>query len=141
MKAAQFSVLFAGFSSAHYAIKSLVIDGNRLVNPRKLILNHILRVCRFPARDARIDEFVGAKRIEWSFKDRNNFVWQALNNVLDPSITCGIDPKAPVLKAPVRAGANVTYQWTDIVRHHDGPAISVSNSLASLQGQSINTVC
>jgi hypothetical protein len=85
---------------------------------------------------------VGAKRIEWSFKDRDSFVWKAANNVLDPGITCkhalspfqdhancfkgGIDPKAPALVAPVRAGANVTFQWTDIVRHHDGPAMSVS---------------
>jgi hypothetical protein len=88
---------------------------------------------------------VGAKRIEWSFKDRDNFVWKAANNVLDPGITCeitnsfnrcqaneqtgGIEPQPPALKAPVRAGANVTFQWTDIVRHHDGPAISVSTNL------------
>ena len=37
-----------------------------------------------------MDEFVGAKRIEWSFKDRNNFVWQAMNNVEDPGITCKV---------------------------------------------------
>jgi hypothetical protein len=31
---------------------------------------------------------LGAKRIEWKFKDVNGFPWMAVTDVLDPAITC-----------------------------------------------------
>ena len=55
-----------------------------LVKPFSAVLK-----CRsFPARAARIEDLVGAKRIEWSFKDRDNFVWKALNDVTIKGIAC-----------------------------------------------------
>jgi hypothetical protein len=36
------------------------------------------------------------------------------------------EPRAPLLKAPVRAGAKIQFNWTPIVRMHYGPALAVS---------------
>jgi hypothetical protein len=45
-------------------------------------------ICRYPARDARFDGKLGAKRIEWSFKDNLGQPWQATTNVKDQAIAC-----------------------------------------------------
>jgi cellulase len=107
MKATTFSVLFAGIAHAHYSIKELTIDGNKYL-----------------ARDARLDDWVGAKRIEWSFKDNEDFTWMATTNVNAPGFACGENPVAPPLTAKARAGADVTIQWTAVPVHHWGPSMS-----------------
>ena len=73
-----------------------------------------------------MDDWVGAKRIEWSYTDQQNFTWHAINNDQIPDIACGLNPVAPPLKAYARAGADVTIQWTGIPRQHLGPSMSVS---------------
>lgn len=81
---------------------------------------------RYLARDARLDDWVGAKRIEWSYDDQQNFTWMAINDHTSQSIACGSNPKPPPLKAFARAGSDVTIQWTNVPRHHLGPSMSVS---------------
>lgn len=118
--------LFA-LTSAHSGIWNIDIDG-----------------INYPARDARFDGKLGAKRIEWSFENHRNIPWAAVQNGSSPDVTCNIftfhtdlkhpsnsraggkDPKPPALKAIARAGANVTVQWSGIVRTHYGPIITVS---------------
>jgi len=107
MKAFTLSVFFASLASAHYAIKELTIDGTKYL-----------------ARDARLDDWVGAKRIEWSYSDNQDFTWMALNDVTSPGFTCGNNPKPPPLKAIARAGSDITIQWTNVPRHHLGPSMS-----------------
>jgi len=107
MKTLILSVLFASLSRAHYAIKELTIDGNKYL-----------------ARDARLDDWVGAKRIEWSYTDNQDFTWMALNDVTAQGFTCGNNPTPPPLKAYARAGADISIQWTDVPRHHWGPSMS-----------------
>jgi hypothetical protein len=80
---------------------------------------------RYLARDARLDDWVGAKRIEWGYTDNQNFTWMALNDPTTPGIACGNNPIAPPLKAYARAGSDVTIQWTDVPKHHYGPSMSV----------------
>jgi hypothetical protein len=40
--------------------------------------------------------------------------------------------RAPLLKAKARAGADVTFSWTKIVRMHQGPILAVSNRRLTL---------
>jgi len=70
-----------------------------------------------------MDGKLGAKRIEWSFKDAG-VPWGPIENVNDPGLACGRDAKAPALKAVARAGAKVTVQWSGIVRTHYGPSMT-----------------
>jgi len=133
MKVATFSALFAGLAHAHYAIKELTVDGTKYL-----------------ARDARLDDWVGAKRIEWSFSDNEDFTWMALTDVTKPGFACGNDPKPPPLKAVARAGADITIQWTSVPRHHLGPSMSYLGlwqpgqsptqvSFFKIQGEGYNT--
>ncbi|KAF2405581.1 hypothetical protein EJ06DRAFT_526096 [Trichodelitschia bisporula] len=78
----------------------------------------------YPARDARMDPELGAKRAEWHFKNVQNFPWMAVRDVEDASITCGLDATPPDLSAKARAGANVTVQWSGIIRMHLGPVLT-----------------
>ncbi|KAE9964542.1 hypothetical protein EG328_010369 [Venturia inaequalis] len=92
------------------------------------------------SRDARMDAQLGAKRIEWTYT--NNIgtsgkpePWQAIVNVSDPGITCGIDPKPPALKAVARAGSDIVIHWSGIIRMHNGPALSVGQVISLLNMQ------
>jgi len=105
-------VLFAGVAAAHSAVLSVKFDGTT-----------------YPARDARFDPVLKAKRVEWSFKDVNSFPWMAVTDVLDPAIACGLDSKPPELKAVARAGSEVAVQWSGIVRMHLGPVMSYLGAL------------
>ena len=69
---------------------------------------------------------MGAKRIEWSFLDEQNFTWHAINDAQAQSIACGAGATPPPLKAFARAGANISVQWTNVPKHHYGPSMSVS---------------
>ncbi len=101
-------LLFGGLVLAHYAPTELVIDGTKYL-----------------ARDARLDDWAGAKRIEWSFLDEQNFTWHAINDAQAQSIACGASAQSPPLKAFARAGANISVQWTSVPKHHYGPSMSV----------------
>jgi hypothetical protein len=97
----------------------------------------------YPARDARFDPMLKAKRIEWSFDNAQNFTWAAVTNVTDKGIACkyldsvfemchlpiegGINAQPPALKAKARAGSTVTVQWSGIIRMHQGPYMSVGH--------------
>ena len=89
---------------------------------------------RYPARDARIDDDLGAKRIEWirgqkvkSAMLSEGNAWNPITNVDSAAITCkrthhvlfevlktkgGRSPLPPQLHAVARAGSNVTIQWS-----------------------------
>jgi len=108
MKAAIITPLIAGLqlAAAHSGVWTVEVDGNN-----------------YPARDTRLDGKLGAKRIEWSFRD-SGVPWAPVPNVNDAGMACGAGPVAPALKAVARAGAKVTVQWSGIVRTHFGPSIS-----------------
>jgi lytic cellulose monooxygenase (C1-hydroxylating) len=114
MKSVKVSAIFAGVAAAHSGVLSVTFDGTN-----------------YPARDARFDPYLGVKRIEWKVKDVANFPWMAVTDVLDPSITCGLDAQPPELKAVARAGSEVSVQWSGIVRMHQGPVMSYLGPLAS----------
>jgi hypothetical protein len=44
---------------------------------------------RYLARDARLDDWVGAKRIEWGYTDNDNFTWMALTDTSTQGFACG----------------------------------------------------
>jgi len=98
--------LLAGLAVAHSGIWHVGVDG-----------------VDYPARDTRMDGKLGARRIEWSFKD-SGAPWSPVGSVNGPDFTCGKDAKAPALKAVARAGAKVSVQWSGIVRTHYGPTMS-----------------
>jgi len=106
MRSAFSTALFAGLAAAHSGVWTVEVDG---VN--------------YPAHDTRMDGKLGAKRIEWSFKDAG-VPWAPIQNVNDQGLACGMSPKAPALKAVARAGAKVTVEWSGIVRTHYGPTMS-----------------
>jgi len=91
--------------AAHSGVWNVEVDGNN-----------------YPARDTRIDPKLGAKRVEWTFKD-SGVPWAPVPNVLDQAMACGASPAAPALKAVARAGAQVTIQWSGIIRTHLGPTM------------------
>jgi hypothetical protein len=100
----------------------------------------IFVIFSYPPFDDRIDNFLASvRRIEWTH-DVPIVPWAPITNVSDPGIACtyfcGLErqvltprgqrnPKPPVLKATARAGADVTFHWTPIVRMHFGPVIAV----------------
>jgi cellulase len=128
MKTVFTAALFTGFAIAHSGVWNVEVDGVRYVQAPERETEMFTNLSSYPARDTRMDGKLGAKRIEWSFKDAM-VPWGPIQNVNDPGLTCGIDPKAPALKAVARAGANITVQWSGIVRTHYGP---VMNYLAYL---------
>lgn len=67
---ASLAILFTA-ANAHSGVWNIDIDG-----------------INYPARDARIDGTLGAKRIEWSFKNERNIPWAGIKNVSSPDITC-----------------------------------------------------
>lgn len=76
MKSIATIILFAAYAAAHSAVWTIEFDGTT-----------------YPARDARMDAQLGAKRVEWTYT--NNIgtsgkpePWQAVVNVLDAGITC-----------------------------------------------------
>jgi len=106
MKNTIITVLFSSLVYAHSGVWNLDIDG-----------------ISYPARDARMDGRLGAKRIEWSFSDSGR-TWGPIENLNDQGLACGKDPQPPALKAIARAGAKITTQWSGIVRTHFGPTIT-----------------
>lgn len=76
MKSFKPSLFFASYAVAHSAVWTIEFDGTT-----------------YPARDARMDAQLGAKRVEWTYT--NNIgtsgkpePWQAITDVLNPGITC-----------------------------------------------------
>ena len=113
-------------------MRHIFLDGVRYAE--SALLGAILICDSYPARDARMDYNFGAKRIEWNYKNMNNFPWMAVTDVSIPAITYkypltpvsqsantiirGLDASPPELKGYARAGANVTVQWSGIIRMH-----------------------
>lgn len=71
MKSIQVSSLFVSLVAAHSAVWDITFDGTQ-----------------YPARDARFDAQLGAKRIEWTFDNELGRPWQAINDVQNNSIAC-----------------------------------------------------
>jgi hypothetical protein len=90
MKAAQVTGLFAGIAAAHSAVWKVTADGNEYGHTTHQILPSLTSCSlRYPARDVRIDNFLGAKRIEWKFTNAFNFAWHAITDVESPGFACG----------------------------------------------------
>jgi len=106
MKTILIEALLTGLAVAHSGVWHVDVDG-----------------VDYPARDTRMDGKIGARRIEWSFKD-SGAPWGPVGSVNGADFTCGRDAKYPALKAVARAGAQVTVQWSGIVRTHYGPTMS-----------------
>jgi hypothetical protein len=108
------------------------------------------KVFSYPSFDSRIDGYLGPKlkRIEWAHEGVKGMPtatpYNPVTNISSPSLACRYsqvflntdtnveqgqpEPRAPLLKAPVRAGAKVQFNWTPIVRMHSGPALVVSRT-------------
>jgi hypothetical protein len=76
MKTIASAFIFAALAAAHSAVWTIEFDGTT-----------------YPARDARMDAQLGAKRVEWTYDnnkgpDGKPAPWQAVTNVLDEGITC-----------------------------------------------------
>jgi hypothetical protein len=141
MKGILTAAIFTGVAVAHSGVWTVEVDGVRCVYVLDQMIKLLLKLPSYPARDTRMDGKLGAKRIEWSFKDAM-VPWGPIQNVNDPAITCGYDPKAPALKAVARAGANVTVQWSGIVRTHYGPTMTVRVSLCFRYcGSKLTSLC
>jgi lytic cellulose monooxygenase (C1-hydroxylating) len=101
------SLLFAGAAFAHSGLKTIVVDGTA-----------------YPPFNSRIDNLLGpVRRIEWSH-DVPGPVFDPVTDFSSPALACQPNPRAPLLKATARAGAEVTFKWTQIVRMHQGPILA-----------------
>lgn len=50
-----------------------------------------------------------------------------MDNVSSLDMTCRFRPlREPALEAVARAGANITFKWTDWFTNHKGPLLTVS---------------
>jgi len=104
--------LFAGLALGHSGIRTIIIDGQA-----------------YPPFESRIDHLLGpVKRIEWSH-DVGPFTFDPITNFMDPALACRGNAKAPALKAPARAGADIELFWTPITRMHHGPILAYLGNL------------
>lgn len=83
---------------------------------------------RYPAFDGKVDvkpEFKDViKRVDYGFSKGG----PPVDNVRNDEITCRTTPLiAPAITAPIRAGANITFKWTDWFTNHKGPVLTVSD--------------
>jgi hypothetical protein len=58
-----------------------------------MFVRNVLMSTRYLAFDTRLDGKLGAKRVEWSFKDAG-VAWAPIQNVNDPSLTCKLPDHA-----------------------------------------------
>jgi len=108
------SLVFAGVASAHFGLKSIVVDGTT-----------------YPPFNARIDTLLGpVRRIGWTH-DIVTTPFNPITSLSDPALACQPNAREPQLKAPARAGANVTLNWTPLVNMHSGPIINYLGYLPS----------
>jgi hypothetical protein len=82
--------LLAGLVHAHSGVWTITVDGIRYVYWRSYslipLLTYLLR--SYPARDARMDGRLGAKRVEWGFSDSGGRTWGPVENVNDQALAC-----------------------------------------------------
>jgi hypothetical protein len=82
---------------------------------------------RYPGFDPRFDVSWKQKRIEWGFNGHASA--QGLGpvaNMTSPDITCRFSPVTPpALSAVARAGAEISWKWTDYFANHKGPILTV----------------
>jgi hypothetical protein len=86
MKSVLAAGLFSGLAAAHSAAWSVTVDGAKFV-PASLSSGRSDNV-RYPARDVRSDNVLGAKRIEWKFDNAYNFPWHAITDVESQGFAC-----------------------------------------------------
>jgi cellulase len=107
-------------------------------NGRRLYLINWLN--SYPPFNSKIDPYLGkVKRIEWGH-DIVGSAFEPITNFSSPALTCKSTgnriqrvlkaigqpkPSTPALSATARAGAEVTFKWTGIVRMHQGPILTV----------------
>jgi len=89
--------LLSSVAHAHSGVWNLEIDGLRYIVMLKTSGRIVLTIfCSYPARDARMDGKLGAKRIEWSFSDSGR-LWGPVEKVDDPAITCKMVQRLSIL--------------------------------------------
>ena len=57
---------------------------------------------------------------------------------MSPAVACRTNPLPAVLTAPVRAGAPITFKWTNYFTSHKGPLLTYLGEYTP--GQNINDV-
>jgi cellulase len=114
----------ASIASAHGHLKEWVIDGTV-----------------YPAFDPLYDHgpnFTNIKRIEYGFPQLKTDIGPGVNPVSDVknlSIACRWRPlEDPKIQAKARAGAQMSFKWTDWFSSHKGPIITVSNQRSFERG-------
>jgi hypothetical protein len=97
MKSTIIITLLSSLAHAHSGVWNLEIDGLRYIVMLKTSVRIMLTIfCSYPARDARMDGKLGAKRIEWSFSD-SGILWGPVDKVDDPALTCKRDQRLSIL--------------------------------------------
>jgi cellulase len=104
----------ATLAAAHGHLKEWIIDGTT-----------------YPAFDPLYDRGpINVKRIEYGFAKLKTDIGPGVNpvdNVTDLSITCRWHPlEEPKILATARAGASMSFKWTDWFSSHKGPVLTVS---------------
>jgi lytic cellulose monooxygenase (C1-hydroxylating) len=67
----------------------------------------------------------GVKRIEWGFPAQNTVGVGPVLDVTSADIACRKGATTPALVAPMRAGAEIKFQWTNYFTSHKGPVLTV----------------
>jgi cellulase len=113
------SISLATLTAAHGHLKEWIIDGTT-----------------YPAFDPSYDygpTFPNVKRIEYGFPKLKTDIGPGVNPVDDVanlSITCRWRPlEEPKIMAVARAGASMSFKWTDWFSSHKGPVITVSTQV------------
>jgi hypothetical protein len=89
MKIAVAALVFVSLSNAHSGVWKITFDSNEYIQCSYNIELTSNSVCRYPGRDARIDDDLGAKRVEWHRGEKvKGNPWSPVTDVLDPAITC-----------------------------------------------------
>jgi cellulase len=78
-----------------------------------------------------VDPKFGSKRIDWGYSitdaRMNARGFGPVADVTSPDLTCRFNPLTPpAIHAVARAGANITFKWTDWFTNHKGPLLTVS---------------
>ncbi|KAF2429108.1 glycoside hydrolase [Tothia fuscella] len=97
---------YAGLAAAHGYVKSYTVDGTT-----------------YPAfhKSLDLDPKYNVKRVDWGYAKGG----PPVDNVTAPEITCRSHPLIdPALTAIARAGANITFKWSDWFTNHKGPVLT-----------------
>jgi cellulase len=94
---------------------------------------------RYPAFNPISDRnYQTLKRIEWGWVGHSTAGVGPVLDVMSNDIACRANPIPAKLNAPIRAGGQITFKWTNYFTSHKGPLITWAGEYAP--GQNINDV-